>query len=262
LNLGRGSNLLIAGWRLAGSLLHFAYKTRKYRGDIWREKDSEWRNTGDIPGRAGGLKSSGSFDCKLIGAARNRLAGRRQSRLPRRACEAASVSIITAHTNMTDTKECFMSKTVYVRDEAATPDAITLEVEEVEDVIVPGITLNHNQTLVSDEVELNAEDAEEVIAPAIASNHNETLAIDEVELNAEEVEEVIAPKIAVNHNESLVSDEVELNAEEIEEVIAPKLAANHNETMVSDEVELNVEEMEETLTPTPSIPIPPPFRNH
>jgi len=84
----------------------------------------------------------------------------------------------------------------------------------------------------------------------------------EIELNVEEMEEVIAPRLSGNHNETLVSDEVELNAEEVEEVIAPKLAANHNETLVGDEVELNAEELEETLTPTPSIPIPPPFRNH
>jgi len=57
-------------------------------------------------------------------------------------------------------------------------------------------------------------------------------------------------------------DEVYLNAEEMEEVIAPKLAVNHNETLVGDEVELNVEELEETIAPTPSIPIPPPLRNH
>jgi hypothetical protein len=57
-------------------------------------------------------------------------------------------------------------------------------------------------------------------------------------------------------------DAVTLEVEELEEVIAPKLAANHNETLVSDEVELNVEELEETIAPTPSIPIPPPLRNH
>lgn len=84
----------------------------------------------------------------------------------------------------------------------------------------------------------------------------------EITLEVEELEEVIAPKIALNHNETVVTDEVELNAEEIEEVIAPRLAANHNETIVTDEVELNVEELEETIAPTPSIPIPPPLRNH
>ena len=81
-------------------------------------------------------------------------------------------------------------------------------------------------------------------------------------LEVEEMEEVIAPGIIANHNETLVGDEVELTVEEMEEVIAPKLAANHNETLVTDEVELNVEELEETIAPTPSIPIPPPLRNH
>ena len=85
---------------------------------------------------------------------------------------------------------------------------------------------------------------------------------DAITLEVEELEEVIAPKIATNHNETLVGDEVELNAEELEEVIAPGESLNHNETLVSDEVELDVEELEETIAPTPSIPIPPPLRNH
>ena len=85
---------------------------------------------------------------------------------------------------------------------------------------------------------------------------------DAITLEVEELEEVIAPKLAANHNETLVGDEVELNAEELEEVIAPGENLNHNETLVSDEVELNVEELEETIAPTPSIPIPPPLRNH
>jgi hypothetical protein len=84
----------------------------------------------------------------------------------------------------------------------------------------------------------------------------------EILLEGEELEEVIAPKLAANHNENLVSDEVELSVEEMEEVISPGIAANHNETLVTDEVELNVEELEETIAPTPSIPIPPPLRNH
>ena len=63
-------------------------------------------------------------------------------------------------------------------------------------------------------------------------------------------------------DENPATGEIELNVEELEEVIAPKLAANHNETIVNDEVELNVEELEETIAPTPSIPIPPPLRNH
>jgi hypothetical protein len=76
------------------------------------------------------------------------------------------------------------------------------------------------------------------------------------------LEEVIVPGESLNHNETLVSDEVELSVEEMDEVIAPLIAANHNETLVDDEVELNAEELEETIAPTPSIPIPPPLRNH
>jgi hypothetical protein len=112
------------------------------------------------------------------------------------------------------------------------------------------------------EIELNVEELEAVIAPKLSANHNETIVNDEVELSVEEMEEVIAPKLATNHNETLINNEVELAAEEVEEVIAPKLAVNHNETIVNDEVELNVEELEETIAPTPSIPIPPPLRNY
>jgi len=119
--------------------------------------------------------------------------------------------------NLTDTKECFMSMTVHVDDGATAPDAITLEVEELEEVIAPKLAANHNETLVGDEVELNAEELEEVIVPGESLNHNETLVSDEVELSAEEMDEVIAPLIAANHNETLVDDEVELNAEELED---------------------------------------------
>ena len=59
-------------------------------------------------------------------------------------------------------------------------EEITLEVEELEEVIAPGRGLNHNETLVCDgeEVELGAEELEEVIAPGISVNHNETLVCD------------------------------------------------------------------------------------
>jgi hypothetical protein len=66
---------------------------------------------------------------------------------------------------MTNTKECFMSKTVYVEDEATAPEAITLEIEEIEEVIAPKLAANHNETLVNDEVELSVEELEETIAP-------------------------------------------------------------------------------------------------
>jgi tRNA threonylcarbamoyladenosine modification (KEOPS) complex Pcc1 subunit len=53
------------------------------------------------------------------------------------------------------------------------------------------------------EIELNVEELEEVIAPALTQNHNETL---DVDLNVEELEEVIAPALSPNHNETLVAD--------------------------------------------------------
>ena len=56
-----------------------------------------------------------------------------------------------------------------------------------------------NETL--DEIELSVEELEEVIAPGITRNHNETL---EVDLTIEEMEEVIAPGTRVNHNETLL----------------------------------------------------------
>ncbi len=54
-----------------------------------------------------------------------------------------------------------------------------------------------------EEIELNVEEMEEVIAPGLTGNHNETL---DVDLDVEEMEEVIAPALAPNHNETLVSD--------------------------------------------------------
>jgi phosphotransferase system IIA component len=55
---------------------------------------------------------------------------------------------------------------------------VTLEVEELEEVIAPKITTNHSETLVGDDVRLLVEEVEEVIAPRVISNHNETLVID------------------------------------------------------------------------------------
>lgn len=55
------------------------------------------------------------------------------------------------------------------------------------------------------EVDLRVEELEEVIAPKLSANHNETV-VKDVELAAEELEAVIAPRIAYNHNETLVSD--------------------------------------------------------
>lgn len=58
------------------------------------------------------------------------------------------------------------------------------------------------KTVYAEEIELNVEEVETVIAPALSPNHNEAV---EVELSAEEMEAVIAPGIR-NHNETLISD--------------------------------------------------------
>ncbi len=60
-----------------------------------------------------------------------------------------------------------------------------------------------NSTTYVEEIELNVEEMEEVIAPALTTNHNETL---DVDLSVEELEEVIAPALHPNHNETFVSD--------------------------------------------------------
>lgn len=55
------------------------------------------------------------------------------------------------------------------------------------------------------EIELTIEEIEAVIAPGITYNHNETV---EVDLTVEEVEDVIASGcgLGLQHNETLVSD--------------------------------------------------------
>jgi hypothetical protein len=56
------------------------------------------------------------------------------------------------------------------------------------------------------EMELYAEELESVIAPGVSPNHNETFVVGSVELEAEELEPVIAPGINLNnHNETFVS---------------------------------------------------------
>ena len=58
-------------------------------------------------------------------------------------------------------------------------------------------------TVYTDQIELNVEEMEELIAPGLHLNHNETLTVD---LDVEEMEEVIAPSLTMNHNETLVGD--------------------------------------------------------
>jgi len=61
-----------------------------------------------------------------------------------------------------------MAMTVYVDEPSnAIANEVELCVEELEEVIAPGVRVQHNETLVSDEVELSVEELEEVIAPAI-----------------------------------------------------------------------------------------------
>lgn len=55
----------------------------------------------------------------------------------------------------------------------------------------------------AEEIELNMEEMEAIIAPALSPNHNESV---EVDLSIEEVEVVVAPALTTNHNEVLVSD--------------------------------------------------------
>ena len=90
-----------------------------------------------------------------------------------------------------------MAMTIYVDEQATVPtETITLEVEELEEVIAPIRYPNHNETLARDaeEIELDVEELEEVIAPYRYPNHNETLVHDteQIELDVEELEEVIA----------------------------------------------------------------------
>jgi hypothetical protein len=54
-------------------------------------------------------------------------------------------------------------------------EVIDLNVEEMEEVIAPGSTINHNETFT---VDLEVEELEEVIAPGFGPNHNETLIAD------------------------------------------------------------------------------------
>ena len=74
---------------------------------------------------------------------------------------------------------------------------------------------DENENMMAVEIELSVEELEEIIAPglfllerAIGHNHNETLISDtrEIVLSIEELEELIAPALISNHNEALVSD--------------------------------------------------------
>ncbi len=70
------------------------------------------------------------------------------------------------------------------------------------------VNRDEKENVMAVEIELSIEELEEVIAPGIALNHNEMLISDtrEIELRVEELEEVIAPGLDLNHNETLISD--------------------------------------------------------
>jgi hypothetical protein len=85
----------------------------------------------------------------------------------------------------------------------------------------PQSAVDEQATTKTGEIELEDEELEEVIAPGIKLNHNEMLITAEVELEVDELEEAILPGRSLNHNETLIRDagEVELDVEELEEVI-------------------------------------------
>ena len=95
---------------------------------------------------------------------------------------------------------------------------VELLVEGLEGIITPegGVALkmigNHNVTLVADDaaIQLEVEELEDVIAPGVSPNHNETMAGDDdvIQLEVEELEDVIAPGLSPNHNETIVRDSV------------------------------------------------------
>lgn len=60
-----------------------------------------------------------------------------------------------------------MKKTYCTDTQETATNEINLSVEEMEEVIAPGLSLNHNETLISDEIELSVEELEEVVAPGI-----------------------------------------------------------------------------------------------
>lgn len=85
---------------------------------------------------------------------------------------------------------------------------IRLEAEELEAVIAPGLTRNHNESFLAIGTALEVEELEAIIAPGIGRglpNHNETFLATGGGLQAEELEPVIAPGLSRNHNETFLT---------------------------------------------------------
>jgi len=56
------------------------------------------------------------------------------------------------------------------------------------------------------EIESEVEQLEEMVAPGLNFNHNETALVDpEIVLEIEELEKIVAPGLNFNHNETVVS---------------------------------------------------------
>jgi hypothetical protein len=99
---------------------------------------------------------------------------------------------------------------------------VELSIEEVEEIVAPGITLNDNETFVIvREVPLHIEELEEIVAPGTTFNHNETSADCEIELNLESLEDIVVPGASFNHNEASADGaEVEFAIEQLEDIAA------------------------------------------
>ena len=60
-------------------------------------------------------------------------------------------------------------------------EVIATDVEELEEIVAPGTSINHNETTVRDNeipLPLEIEELEEIVAPGVDVNHNETVVLD------------------------------------------------------------------------------------
>lgn len=83
-------------------------------------------------------------------------------------------------------------------------DELDTAIEEMEEIIAPGVGLNHNETFVVDDLSPYLRRSMEVHQPA------ETAPIDQLDTTIEEMEQIIAPGTNLNHNETLVTDDLSL----------------------------------------------------
>jgi hypothetical protein len=88
--------------------------------------------------------------------------------------------------------------------EIAPIDELDPAIEEMEEIIAPGVGLNHNETLVVDDLPPYSRRSMEVHQPA------QTAPVDELDTAIEEMEQIIAPGTNLNHNETFVVDDFSL----------------------------------------------------